>query len=170
VVAQDAHLAPAHDLIQALTWIGTIPDNVTQTVDLRNTLAPDVVQNYPQGFHVPVDVAYQCPFQNFACRNSGLWDAQLVAGTTDSLQRKYKPFNIVGQTRRLQYVAGIAILQVAIAGVARVLPRRGKAAGQRQLSWVVGQRDEIQRGIRGADDGEQRNAAVRGEEKRAVCG
>jgi hypothetical protein len=68
VVAQQADLA-IHHLVDAFLRIRPVPDDIAQTVDLRDPLGFDVGQHRLDRFEVTVDIADEC----FHIRYRGRW-------------------------------------------------------------------------------------------------
>lgn len=60
VVAQDRPFAAPHDQVKALARIGSITDDVAQTIDIVDTDGINVGYDSLQGFQVTVDIADQC--------------------------------------------------------------------------------------------------------------
>ncbi len=56
VIAQQHHLA-LHDQVDAFARIGTVADDVAQTINLGNIVFVDIVQNGGEAFQIAVDIA-----------------------------------------------------------------------------------------------------------------
>lgn len=57
MVSQKANLAMPHHKIDALSRIGAVPDDITETVDLVDSLTLNVLQNGFECLEITMDIA-----------------------------------------------------------------------------------------------------------------
>jgi len=66
VVSQKADLATSHHKIDALARIGTIPDNIAETVDLVDSLSLNILQNCFECLEITMDIADDRSFHRWS--------------------------------------------------------------------------------------------------------